>query len=122
MELAFLLEEPVVESTNHGSETAIFTKCFSMPVASSTVFDGGANSRWWGEIFFQLIQKRTATFAVGTAKFASRDRRRDKTACDYFVEKISNTTHNILKRNPKTDTTTENQTNAKTGSSDIMGA
>ena len=56
---------------------------------------GGANSRWWGDVFFQLIQKRTATFAVGTAKIASRDRHRDKTACDYFVEKDSNTTHNI---------------------------
>ena len=56
---------------------------------------GGANSRWWVEVFFQLIQKRTATFAVGTAKIASRDTHRDKTACDYFVGKNSNTTHNI---------------------------
>ena len=51
-----------------------------------------ANSRWWGEIFFQLIQKRTATVAVGTAKIDSRDTHRDKTACDYFVKKIEHNT------------------------------
>ena len=56
---------------------------------------GGANSRWWGELFSQLIQEeRTARIAVGTAKIASRNKHRDGTANDYFVEK-SNMKHNI---------------------------
>ena len=39
IELPFLEEDPVVESTNHASEDDIFTNVFALPVASSIVFD-----------------------------------------------------------------------------------
>lgn len=46
---------------------------------------GGANPRWWGELFLlflQLIQERTATIVVGAARIARRNRHRDETASD----------------------------------------
>ena len=48
---------------------------------------GGANSRWWGDLLFQLVQERTAKNATGEAEIACIDSHRDTTACDYFVKK-----------------------------------
>ena len=59
------------------------------------------NSRWWGElavvgrIRFPARTGADGTIAVGKANIAPSNRHRDEPASDYFVEKSSNTKHNI---------------------------